>query len=137
MTNAQKWVAGFLLLFVLLLALSKITDRGESKNDSYSSMEAESNQTSNVVNVEDILASNRCYICHGRDLKGSGMGPSLSKVKENWKQASLVSYFQNPTAFLNNQRMAALKDQYNRDMPAFENLTQEELNTLADYLINK
>lgn len=137
MTNAQKWVAGFLLLFVLLLALSKMTERGESKKDSYSSMEAESNQTTTAISVENILANNRCYICHGRDLQGSGMGPSLAKVGENWKKPSLVSYFQNPTAFLNNQRMVALKDQYNRDMPAFENLTQEELNALADYLINK
>lgn len=138
MTNAQKWVAGFLVLFVLLLVLSKMTDREASKSDSYESEEVTTTETiSTEIDVEKLMANNRCYVCHGRDLGGSGMGPSLANVGENWKQASLVSYFQNPTAFLNNTRMVALKSQYNRDMPALESLSQEELNALAEYLINK
>lgn len=137
MTNAQKWVAGFLLLFVLLLALSKMTQKEDGENAPINAMSSEANPSTGAVDVENILASNRCYVCHGRDLNGSGMAPSLAKVGENWKKPSLVSYFQNPTAFLNNQRMAALKDQYNRSMPAFENLSQEELNALADYLLNR
>ncbi len=138
MTNAQKWVAGFLLLFVLLLALSKMTDTEETEHGPMSNTAMQStNTSSDEINAESILANNRCYICHGRDLSGTGMGPSLAHVKDNWKKPSLISYFQNPQAFLNNQRMVALKDQYNRNMPAFENLSQEELNALADYLLKR
>jgi cytochrome c2 len=138
MTNAQKWVAGFLLLFVLLLALSKMTERGESKTDSYDEVEVETTQTApKDINAENLLANNRCFICHGVDLAGSGMGPSLAEVGDNWNQENLVSYLKNPAAFLGDQRMVVLKEKYNRDMPALQNLSEEELNVLAEHLINR
>ncbi len=143
MTNAQKWVTAFLVLFILLLVLSKMTNRQESETDLPASdmvttenIESGAEQSSEIY-VGDLLANNRCFTCHGNDLNGTGMGPSLANVSDNWKKVNLISYFQNPKAFLSNPRMAILKEKYNRDMPAQERMTQEELEALADYLLTR
>lgn len=137
MTNAQKWVSVFLVLFVLLLVLSRLTKKEDQESDSYYGEESVSTSESQEINAENLLANNRCYVCHGNDLNGSGMGPSLANVNANWKATNLVSYLENPKAFLSNPRMAALKDKYNREMPAVDHLTQEELNAIAEYLLAK
>lgn len=136
MTNAQKWVSAFLVLFILLLVLSKMTSRQENETNEVENIESTANESSKIY-VKDLLANNRCYTCHGNDLNGTGMGPSLAKISENWEKISLVSYFKNPQAFLSNPRMAVIKENYNRDMPAQETMTQEELETLADYLLTR
>jgi cytochrome c2 len=137
MTNAQKWVSVFLVLFVLLLALSKLTENEEQTSDSYYNEESVSVSSSEPkeLNVDALLANNKCFVCHGRDLEGSGMGPALVNLSENWKAENLVSYLQNPKAFLNNPRMAILKDKYKSEMPAVKGLSAEELKALAEYLI--
>ena len=143
MTNAQKWVTAFLVLFILLLVLSKMTDRQESETETEisetvvpESYESGANQSEDIY-VGDLLANNRCFTCHGNDLNGTGMGPSLANVSDNWKKVNLVSYFQNPKAFLSNPRMALLKEKYNREMPAQERMSLEELEALADYLLTR
>ncbi len=141
MTNAQKWVSAFLVLFILLLVLSKMTDRQESESNIVETVTQENIETpadeSSKIYVGDLLANNRCFTCHGKDLNGTGMGPSLANVSDNWKKMSLVSYFQNPKAFLSNPRMSVLKEKYNREMPAQERMSQEELEALADYLLTR
>jgi len=138
MTNAQKWVSAFLVMFILLLVLSKMTDREEDEAEIYETKSAQSvDSQPKELDIDYLLGSNRCYTCHGKDLNGTGMGPSLAKVSENWKTPSLVSYFQNPKAFLNNPRMAVLKEKYNREMPAQEKMTMEELEAVAEYLLNR
>ena len=141
MTNAQKWVSSFLVLFILLLVLSKMTNRQESETETVETVEPENyesgeNQSSEIY-VGDLLANNRCFTCHGNDLNGTGMGPSLANVSDNWKKVSLISYFQNPKAFFSNPRMASLKKNYNRDMPAQERMSLEELDALAEYLLTR
>ena len=138
MTNAQKWVSAFLVMFILLLVLSKITDRQESEKEEDVTENVEpTNDETAEIDVDYLLGSNRCYTCHGKGLNGTGMGPSLANLNENWKTQSLISYFQNPKAFLSNPRMAVLKEQYSRDMPAQERMTVEELGAVAEYLLNR
>lgn len=143
MTNAQKWVTAFLVLFILLLVLSKMTNREENEEETETveaviadNHESGANKSSDIY-VSDLLANNRCFTCHGNDLNGTGMGPSLANVSDNWEKVNLVSYFQNPKAFLSNPRMAILKDKYNSIMPAQERMTLEELEALAEYLLTR
>lgn len=136
MTNAQKWVIVFLVLFILLLALSKLTKREESSTESTSTEETMQNGEPAQINAENLIAKNRCVSCHGRDLNGSSMGPSLINLSANWEKSDLVSYLQNPSSFLSNARMAMLKDKYGRDMPAVKNMTAEELDVLASFLLD-
>ena len=65
------------------------------------------------------------------------MGPSLANVTSNWEKADLVSYFKNPKAFLSIPRMAVLKEKYSKEMPAQEKMTSDELERLAEYLLNR
>ncbi|MDA3861474.1 MAG: cytochrome c [Melioribacteraceae bacterium] len=138
MTNAQKWVSAFLVLFILLLVLSKITNRQDNETETASTEDVQQDMAQSAeIDVQNLLGSNRCFTCHGEDLNGTGMGPSLVNVSENWKKASLVSYFQNPKAFLNNPRMLVLKNKYNREMPAQGSMTVEELDAVAEYLLTR
>jgi len=134
MTNAQKWVATFLVLFILLLVLSKMTNRQGGTDQSKATENIESSEN---IDVENLLVNNRCFTCHGKDLNGSEMGPFLAKISENWRKSSLVSYFQNPKAFLNNPRMVLLSEKYRTEMPAIDMLSGKELEAIADYLLNK
>jgi mono/diheme cytochrome c family protein len=141
MTNAQKWVTAVLVIFILLLVLSKMTKREDSETeyeDTYAPEKVETDaKPSSGIYVGDLLANNRCFTCHGNDLNGTGMGPSLANVGDNWNKADLVSYFKNPKAFFNNPRMAKLKGNFKTDMPAQEKMTQEELEALAEHLLTR
>ena len=103
MTNAQKWVTSVLVLFILLLVLAKLTKREESSTDYEESYTSENvaqdvNEPSEIY-VGDLLANNRCLTCHGKDLNGTGMGPSLANLSDNWNKTDLVGYFKNPDDF--------------------------------------
>ncbi len=138
MTNAQKWVSVFLVLFILLLVLSKITNRQTNKNEPIISENSEPVEIlDNKTIVHNLMKNNRCYTCHGKDLNGTGMGPSLANIGNNWNKINLVSYFQNPKAFLSNSRMAVLAEKYKNEMPAQKKMTLEELELVAEFLINK
>lgn len=136
MTNAQKWISLFLVLFILLLVLAKMTsDKSGFETSTISA--TESAESTSAISAESILANNRCYICHGQDLNGTGRAPSLLMVAKNWNKGNLISYLQNPQAFMNNERMLVLQERYSGKMPAQENLSEEELNILAEYLLNR
>ncbi len=136
MTNAQKWVSVFLALFILLLVLAKMTSSEEEETFGAESIEADANQSLGMQ-VTDLLADNKCLICHGTNLEGSGRGPSLANVSDNWEKAELIKYFKNPKAFLSEPRMAILKDKYDKEMPAQEKMSHEELDALAEYLLHR
>lgn len=135
MTNAQKWVTVFLILFVLLLALSKLTNKDEkSSAANYSEENVNPNETVQI-NAEKLISQNRCLTCHGRDLGGSGMGPSLTNLSDNWEKDALINYLKDPSSFLNTARMAVLKEKYGSDMPAVKNLSNDELSAIAEFLL--
>jgi len=136
MTNAQKWVTVFLLLFVLLLALSKLTNKDEksSSEANYSEENVNPNETVQI-NAEKLISQNRCLTCHGRDLGGSGMGPSLTNLSDNWEKDALINYLKDPSSFLNIARMAVLREKYGSDMPAVKNLSNDEISAIAEFLL--
>ncbi|MCF6270004.1 MAG: cytochrome c [Melioribacteraceae bacterium] len=136
MTNAQKWVSTFLLLFILLLVLAKMTSSEEDELVITENIESTEDQSPEKY-AEELMANNKCFTCHGKNLEGARMGPSLANVKENWEKGDLVSYFKNPKAFLSNPRMAVLKDKYSKEMPAQDKLSHKELDALAEYLLHR
>ena len=136
MTNAQKWVTVFLILFVLLLALSKLTNKDEksSSEANYSEENVNPNETVQI-NAEKLISQNKCLTCHGRDLGGSGMGPSLTNLSDNWEKDALINYLKDPSSFLNIARMAVLREKYGSDMPAVKNLSNDEISAIAEFLL--
>lgn len=141
MTNAQKWVSVFLFLFVILLVLSKLTNREkESYSDidesAYSNEEIQSEKAGEPLSEAQLLIKeNGCKTCHGSNLAGSGSGPSLMKLNEKWNKEELISFLKNPTSFSNDPRLRASNGKYRMSMPPVDKLNDEELGVLAEHLL--
>lgn len=136
MTNAQKWILAFLSLFVILSIITWVTYDDESNIPAnYSQNEMMGN---NNTDNEGLALANKigCANCHGAELKGSGMAPSLVSVKEYWKRDDLINYLRNPSSYGNNERIAEYKEKFKSVMPAYDNIDVKELGKIADYILN-
>lgn len=135
MTNAQKWVAAFLFIFVVLFMLQKMTEDEEVYDDIdfYGGEEVES-----VADTDGLSLINRmnCVSCHGVDLKGTNLGPSLYSAKEYWSRDNLINYLRNPASYSGDDRFETYKAQYNSIMPSYSNYDVKDLGVVADYLLN-
>ena len=103
MTKPQIWVAAFLLLFLILFVLSKVTDQSELHNKgtlSPQQMMGQSQQSGEALSPKEMISSLGCVNCHGADLTGTNKGPSLMLVKDNWSRQNLINYLRNPQSFM-------------------------------------
>ena len=138
MTNAQKWVAAFLVLFLLLFALSRIVKKddvihGDIQNFDESSFQGESSQEEDGLTL---ITKAGCSACHGGDLKGSVKAPSLISVKEYWSRDNLINYLRNPADYSGDKRFEQYKAKYNSIMPSYSRYDVQSLGKMADYLLN-
>ena len=135
MTNAQKWVAAFLGLFVVLFLLQKITqdDKNYEGMDFYGGEEVENTSDTPALSLINRM---NCVSCHGVDLKGTNLGPGLYKAKEYWSRDNLINYLRNPASYSGDDRFEAYKKRYNSIMPSFSNYDVKDLGIIADYLLN-
>ncbi len=132
MTNAQKWVAGFLLLFLLLFFLNQYTkEEYSAESEGYMSSAAAVEKT-----PEELMSSNGCLNCHGSDLKGTSMAPALASAKEYWSRDNLINYLRNPQSFNGDERFENYKKLYPKKiMPSYSHLDVKDLGRIADYLL--
>jgi hypothetical protein len=137
MTNAQKWVAAFLGLFLVLLFLGKATKK-EDANESMSQLmmgQAAAKQSSDGLGL---IKQSGCITCHGSNLQGTKMAPALSGLKEFWNRDKLINYLRNPSSFGTDERFVKYKEKYkNVMMPSYNNIEVKELGKIADYLLTK
>lgn len=139
MTNAQKWVAAFLVLFILLFALSKLTKK---ENNEYAGSDSYGESSDENASAEPdgmaLITRLGCISCHGSDLNGTGVGPSLVQVKDHWKRDALINYLRNPSSYSGDARFEAYKAKYNNiSMPSYSNIDVKELGKIADYLLKQ
>ncbi len=128
MTNAQKWVALFLLAFILLFVLSKITRKEEvSTGTNYEFYEED---------VVSIMQTQKCFQCHGDNLRGTEKGPSLYGIQKYWSRDKLINYFRNPTSYASAERFEEYKKKYKEFMPSFEEVDPKNLGKIADYILS-
>ncbi len=134
MTNAQKWVAAFLALFVVLFLIQKATEDDEIYDDFdfYGGEEVQSSPDDGALSIINRM---NCVSCHGVDLKGTNLGPSLYKVKEYWSRDNLINYLRNPVSYSGDERFEAYKKEYNSIMPSYSNYDVKDLGKVADYLL--
>jgi mono/diheme cytochrome c family protein len=137
MTKPQIWVAAFLVLFILLFALSRITKENKSTIDSaIGSPNPQSDMSSQDLTAEQLISKLSCTTCHGTDLKGTKMGPSLYHVAEYWKRDDLINYLRNPTSFSDTKRFQNYTDEFpGMIMPTFGHINVKDLGKIADYLL--
>ncbi len=135
MTNAQKWVAAFLVLFVLLFLLSKVTEKDETIIEDIDFYEGNTEQSSDL-DGEALAASFTCTSCHGQDFKGTALGPTLYGVKEHWSRDKLINYLRNPSSYSGDDRFDKYKEQFsNSVMPSYNNKDVKDLGKIADFLL--
>ena len=138
MTKPQIWVAAFLLLFIVLFLLGRLTRQEEPSRD-FSGMnnpDAEMQSASDLTG-EQLIQTFGCINCHGTDLAGTNMGPSLKQMKDNWSSRdALINYLRNPDSFMDSDRFKRYKEIYkNGIMPSYNNKDVKDLGKIADYLL--
>jgi cytochrome c2 len=138
MTKPQIWIATFLALFILLFLLARLTKETET-NQTVPSVDSPVPQTglsSENLSPRELITKLGCVTCHGNDLNGTRMGPSLHNVSEYWSRDKLINYLRNPTSFADTERFKKFKEQYKGlIMPSFGNIEVKELGKIADYLL--
>lgn len=138
MTKPQIWVAAFLLLFIVLFMIGRLTKEDEPMKD-FSGMNNSpmGEQTSAELSGDKLIQSFGCTNCHGADLAGTNMGPSLKGLKEFWSSRdNLINYLRNPNSFMDSDRFKEYKAKYpNGIMPSYGNKDVKDLGKIADYLL--
>ncbi len=135
MTNAQKWVAAFLVLFVALFLLSKVTQNDDTVIEDIDFYDG-STEESASLDGKALVASFTCTSCHGADLRGTKLAPSLYGVSEYWTRDNLLNYLRNPSSYSGDERFENYKAQYNSIMPSYGNKDVKDLGKIADYLLS-
>lgn len=139
MTNAQKWIAAFLGLFLILFILNRITQKSEETSPimNLNSSNQNAGQTGDVDGLT-LIRQNGCTTCHGQDLNGTQMAPALVNIKEHWTRDALINYLRNPSSYSGDKRFNDYRAKYkNIMMPSFGNLDVKDLGKMAEYLLTK
>lgn len=139
MTKPQIWVAAFLLIFIVLFMLGRLTQKEEPMKD-FSGMGTQMDeQTTTETTGEKLVQSFGCVNCHGVDLAGTNMAPSLKGLKEFWSSRdNLINYLRNPNSFMDSDRFKGYRARYpNGIMPSFGNQDVKDLGKIADYLLTQ
>lgn len=135
MTNAQKWVGLFLILFIVLFALTKLTKTDKTEED----IDFYGDETTTKVeskSAETLMQENSCYTCHRSDLSGSGAGPELVNLSEHYSRDQLINYLRNPDSYSGDDRFESYKEKYKQIMPSYNHLDVKDLGKIADYLLS-
>ncbi len=128
MTNAQKWIAIFLGLFIVLLIITYATEPNEG--------EAITEET--ALSGEKIYADLQCASCHGNDLQGTEQAPPLLNLAEKWSKTDLINYLRNPDDYKTSENILKLKEKYpDSFMPAFDGVETKKLGELANFLLER
>ncbi len=136
MTKSQIWVASFLALFLILFVLNQLTkNENESTAISNSSNGNISNESKELTGF-DLIKSNGCTSCHGDDLKGTSLAPTLVGIQKFWSsRETLINYLRNPSSYMDKDRFKAYKEKYSSVvMPSLNNVEVKDLGKIADYL---
>ena len=139
MTKPQIWVAAFLVVFIILFVIQKLTQNEEAPRDLSSQRNNPMTEESNTdLTAEQLIQNFGCVNCHGGDLSGTPMAPSLKNLKQHWGKESLLSYLRNPNEFMDEERFKEYKEKYpNQIMPSFGNKNIKDLGKIVDYLLNQ
>lgn len=85
-----------------------------------------------------VFQEEACTICHGEMGEGmAGVGPALQGLAPYWNEERLVAYLQDPEGFRagNTDFEDRRDEQFELEMPAFDHLSDEQLQLLARWLM--
>lgn len=139
MTNAQKWVAAFLGLFLVLFLLGRVTRIEENQmSPTIGQMGEQPKQTSGDVDGLTLIKQIGCISCHGDNLNGTKLAPELVNLKQFWSRDALINYLRNPQSYSRDVRFDDYRAKYkNVIMPSYGNIDVKELGKIAEYLLTR
>lgn len=140
MTNAQKWMSAFLVLFLVLFVLGRITQKDDVVTHPISeNYQNQSSQQSEAdVDAFTLIKQNGCVTCHGQNLEGTNMAPALISLNEFWTRDKLINYLRNPSSYSGDKRFQEYKLKYkNIVMPSYGNVDVKDLGRMAEYLLTR
>lgn len=137
MTKTQIWSTAFLVLFIGLFFLNSLTkDQYKESGSADTPYQENSNQQASEISAAEMVGNWGCQTCHGQDLKGTVMAPTLMNLAKNYDRDRLINYLRNPNSFMDSDRFKEFKEKYkNIVMPAYNNKDIKELGKVADYLL--
>ncbi len=137
MTNAQKWVAAFLGLFLVLFLLGRLT-RKEEEPQIPQTIGEQPTQVSGEGDGLTMINQIGCTSCHGDNLQGSKLAPQLVNLKQFWTRDALINYLRNPQSYSRDVRFDDYRSKYkNVIMPSYGNIDVKELGKIAEYLLTR
>ena len=84
----------------------------------------------------DIYIGSGCARCHGQNLEGTNLGPSLGQVRAYWTSDRLASYLEDPSKIIEaDPRLQGIRKKYTATMPSYGALDQATRLELARYLM--
>jgi len=139
MTNAQKWVAAFLGLFLILFLLGRITRKEEeAMPPTMGQMGQQATQTSEDADGQTLTKQLGCISCHGENLQGTQMAPALVSISKNWTRDGLINYLRNPSSYSGGARFDEYREKYKSTiMPSYGNRDVKELGRIAEFLLTR
>ena len=137
MTKPQIWVASFLVLFIVLFIIGRLTKEEELFKPVTDSNMPEQNASGNL-SAEELISSFGCVNCHGQNLDGTNQAPALRDISQKFSRDDLISYLRNPNSFMSGDRFKEYRKQYpNVIMPNYGNKDVKSLGKIADYLLQR
>ena len=139
MTKPQIWVAAFLVLFMLLFLLQIVTNEPGRKTTPANGPVTQQNMASNEdLSPAELIDKLGCRNCHGQDLTGTRMAPTLQGLSQYWSKDQLTNYLRNPSSFMDGERFKEYQQKYpNMVMPSFGNINVQELGRISEYLLKE
>lgn len=144
MNKSLLWVGSFVLAFVLLFLLQRVTSSKGEESAMAKGMQGMASAKSSNSDSEApgesspgklLVTQFGCMRCHGGNLAGTEQAPSLLEVSKNYDRATLINYLRKPSEFMDKDRYKALKAQYPKIMPDYGNKDVKDLGAIADYLL--
>jgi cytochrome c2 len=139
MTKPQIWAAAFLALFILLFILERVSnEKHPESNPAADNAVPQTNMASENATASELIGRLGCVNCHGQDLTGTKMGPSLKNISQYWSRDKLINYLRNPSSFMSSDRFREYQKEFpGTMMPSFGNIDVKELGKIADHLLSK
>ena len=137
MTKPQIWVASFLILFILLFIIGRVTKEEDTFKPVSTNDFTGQSSTENLT-AGELIANFGCTDCHGTNLDGTKKGPVLQNIGEHFSREELIAYLRNPNSFMGSERFKEYRKQFpGVVMPNFGNRNVKDLGKIADYLLRR
>ncbi len=135
MTKTQIWTAVFLGLFIALFFLQRATKK-ETVPVEDMPVKNDSEYSAGEVSASDLIASFGCKSCHGQDLKGTNLAPTLIGLSEFYDRDNLINYLRNPSSYLDIQRFKDYKEKYkNLVCRLLLEKNKKDIGKIANYIV--